>query len=133
MSSGLWLPVYFGPRYAVDNGVDPDLAFYSLSILAAGSFFGRVLPNRALYFYTCSLLTPRSRGGLHWRLQYRIGQLLRQRLAHLLLDLLQDDTVYHRLHGHLRLRASGSRVSHRRIELRLGDFRALSFLPCPLA
>ncbi|KAJ6476612.1 major facilitator superfamily domain-containing protein [Mycena vulgaris] len=42
---GLYAPVSYGVTYAVAHGVSQDLAFYSLSILNAGSLFGRLLPN----------------------------------------------------------------------------------------
>lgn len=33
------------PTDAIDNGIDENLAFYSLSILNAASLFGRLIPN----------------------------------------------------------------------------------------
>ncbi|KAE9407187.1 MFS general substrate transporter, partial [Gymnopus androsaceus JB14] len=40
-----YAPVNFGVVYATDHGMSQELAFYSLAILNAGSFIGRVLPN----------------------------------------------------------------------------------------
>ena len=44
---GLYIPMFYIEIYAVTTGVvnDVDYAFYLLSILNAGSFLGRVIPN----------------------------------------------------------------------------------------
>ncbi|KAK4047604.1 hypothetical protein OIV83_005262 [Microbotryomycetes sp. JL201] len=42
---GLYLPYYFIQAYSLSNGVDENVAFYSLSILNAASLFGRIIPN----------------------------------------------------------------------------------------
>ena len=45
---GLYVLYYYIQLYAIDvAGTDPNLAFYLLAILNAGSFFGRLLPNYA--------------------------------------------------------------------------------------
>ena len=44
---GLYVPVFYIQTYALTRNItsDSDFAFYLLSILNAGSFFGRILPN----------------------------------------------------------------------------------------
>ena len=77
----------FSQLYALSNGVDPNLAFYSLSILNAGSVFGRVVPNFAADYSASSTmltsLSSRSRPAEHDdRLHDRDGRAL-LRLARL--------------------------------------------------
>lgn len=45
VSLGLYVPLTYGVTYAVQNGMNAQLAFYSLSILNGCSLFGRILPN----------------------------------------------------------------------------------------
>lgn len=42
---GLYCPMFYIESYSIKHGVDPDFAFYSLSILNAASMFGRIIPN----------------------------------------------------------------------------------------
>lgn len=44
---GLYVPIFYVQTYALTRDItsDSDYAFYLLSILNAGSFFGRILPN----------------------------------------------------------------------------------------
>lgn len=44
---GLYVPIFYIQTYALTRDItsDSDYAFYLLSILNAGSFFGRILPN----------------------------------------------------------------------------------------
>ncbi|KAF9067640.1 major facilitator superfamily domain-containing protein [Rhodocollybia butyracea] len=42
---GLYPPINFGVVYATTHGMSQQLAFYSVAILNAGSFVGRILPN----------------------------------------------------------------------------------------
>ncbi|TFK51871.1 MFS general substrate transporter [Heliocybe sulcata] len=42
---GIYLPFFFLQQYAIQQGVNENLAFYSLTFLNAASVFGRVLPN----------------------------------------------------------------------------------------
>ncbi|RDB20144.1 Riboflavin transporter MCH5 [Hypsizygus marmoreus] len=42
---GLFLPYFYLQLYAILHGLDPNFAFYTLSILNASSLFGRILPN----------------------------------------------------------------------------------------
>ncbi|KAM0745702.1 MFS general substrate transporter [Meredithblackwellia eburnea MCA 4105] len=42
---GLYTPMFYLQSYAVQNGIDRNLAFYALSILNASSLFGRLIPN----------------------------------------------------------------------------------------
>lgn len=44
---GLYVPVFYIQTYALTRNItsDSDYAFYLLSVLNAGSFFGRILPN----------------------------------------------------------------------------------------
>lgn len=42
---GLYVPLTFGITYAIQHGVDQQLAFYSLAILNACSIIGRTIPN----------------------------------------------------------------------------------------
>lgn len=44
---GLYVPIFYIQTYALTRNItsDSDYAFYLLSILNAGSFFGRILPN----------------------------------------------------------------------------------------
>lgn len=41
----VWLLLMFFDADATASGVDSNFAFYTLSILNAGSVFGRVIPN----------------------------------------------------------------------------------------
>lgn len=43
--AGLYIPFFYVQTYALSIGVDEKLAFYLLSILNAGSIFGRIIPN----------------------------------------------------------------------------------------
>ncbi|KAL2827942.1 putative MFS monocarboxylate transporter [Aspergillus cavernicola] len=43
---GLWIPYFFIVSFAIEKAhMDSDLAFYTLSIINAGSFFGRIIPG----------------------------------------------------------------------------------------
>ena len=42
---GVFTPIFYLPTYAVEHGMNPDLASYLIAILNAASFFGRVLPG----------------------------------------------------------------------------------------
>ncbi|KZT25256.1 MFS monocarboxylate transporter-like protein [Neolentinus lepideus HHB14362 ss-1] len=42
---GIYLPFFFLQQYAIQQGVDQNIAFYSLAFLNAASLFGRVIPN----------------------------------------------------------------------------------------
>ncbi|KAJ7718362.1 major facilitator superfamily domain-containing protein [Mycena maculata] len=42
---GLFFPYFYLQLYAVDKGIDENLAFYVLAIMNAGSVGGRILPN----------------------------------------------------------------------------------------
>lgn len=42
---GLFMPIFYLQVYAETHGINKSLAFYSLSILNAGSVFGRTIPN----------------------------------------------------------------------------------------
>ncbi|KAJ8482785.1 hypothetical protein ONZ45_g14819 [Pleurotus djamor] len=42
---GLFFPYFYLQLYAVAHGIAPSMAFYALTILNAGSMFGRLLPN----------------------------------------------------------------------------------------
>ncbi|KAK0615269.1 major facilitator superfamily domain-containing protein [Bombardia bombarda] len=42
---GIWVPFFFIQTYAIEHGIDSSFAFYLLTILNAGSVFGRVVPN----------------------------------------------------------------------------------------
>ncbi|RDB28171.1 Riboflavin transporter MCH5 [Hypsizygus marmoreus] len=42
---GIFFPYFYLQLYAIDKGVNKDLAFYVIAIINAGSFFGRLLPN----------------------------------------------------------------------------------------
>ena len=44
---GLYIPIFYIQTYALTRNITPDsdYAFYLLSILNTGSFFGRILPN----------------------------------------------------------------------------------------
>ncbi|KAL8280124.1 hypothetical protein RQP46_007454 [Phenoliferia psychrophenolica] len=48
---GLYTPFFYLQLYAEANGIDENLAFYSLSILNAASLFGRLIPNRLADIY----------------------------------------------------------------------------------
>ncbi|TFK75527.1 MFS general substrate transporter [Pluteus cervinus] len=43
--TGLYFPIFFLQLNAVKNGINQNLAFYTLAILNAGSTVGRVIPN----------------------------------------------------------------------------------------
>lgn len=43
--AGLYIPFFYAQSYAISIGVDPKFSFYLLSILNAGSIFGRIIPN----------------------------------------------------------------------------------------
>jgi len=43
-ATGVFIPFFYLQLYAVTRGIDKNLAFYSLTILNAGSIAGRVLP-----------------------------------------------------------------------------------------
>jgi MFS family permease len=45
MLLGLFMPFFYLPIFAVENGMSTDLAAYIIAILNAGSFFGRVIPG----------------------------------------------------------------------------------------
>ncbi|KAF7342228.1 Riboflavin transporter MCH5 [Mycena venus] len=42
---GLFFPYFYLQLYAVDKGIDANIAFYVLAIMNAGSVGGRILPN----------------------------------------------------------------------------------------
>ncbi|KAF8903979.1 MFS general substrate transporter, partial [Mucidula mucida] len=42
---GLFFPYFYLQLYAIDKGIDSNLAFYALAILNAGSILGRLLPS----------------------------------------------------------------------------------------
>ncbi|KAG9127643.1 hypothetical protein FRC07_011229, partial [Ceratobasidium sp. 392] len=42
---GLFLPFFYLQLFAINHGLDHNLAFYSLTILNAASIFGRTIPN----------------------------------------------------------------------------------------
>ncbi|KAL0581669.1 hypothetical protein V5O48_000371 [Marasmius crinis-equi] len=42
---GLFFPYFYLQLYALDKALSPDLAFYAIAILNAGSIVGRLLPN----------------------------------------------------------------------------------------
>ncbi|KAK0611347.1 putative MFS monocarboxylate transporter [Immersiella caudata] len=42
---GIFIPFFFISSYAIEMGVDPQMSFYLISILNAGSLFGRVGPG----------------------------------------------------------------------------------------
>ncbi|KIM38503.1 hypothetical protein M413DRAFT_30053 [Hebeloma cylindrosporum] len=42
---GLFFPVFYLQLYVITRGVDPELAFYALSVLNAASIFGRTIPG----------------------------------------------------------------------------------------
>ncbi|KAG9077915.1 hypothetical protein FS749_010161 [Ceratobasidium sp. UAMH 11750] len=42
---GLFLPFFYLQLFAINHGLDHNLAFYSLAILNAASIFGRTIPN----------------------------------------------------------------------------------------
>ena len=43
--AGMYVPIFYVQAYAISQGVDSNLAFYLVSILNAGSTFGRIIPN----------------------------------------------------------------------------------------
>ncbi|KAF9463208.1 major facilitator superfamily domain-containing protein [Collybia nuda] len=45
ISLGLFFPYFYLQLYAVEKGIAEGLTFYVVTILNAGSFFGRLLPN----------------------------------------------------------------------------------------
>jgi len=45
MSFGLLFPIVYMQLFAVKHGLDADLAFYSLAIINASGFFGRIIGN----------------------------------------------------------------------------------------
>ncbi len=42
--AGMYVPIFYVQAYAISQGVDSNLAFYLVSILNAGSTFGRIIP-----------------------------------------------------------------------------------------
>lgn len=58
---GMFSPFFFVTAYAVNRGFSENLAFYTVSILNGGSFFGRVLPglvaDRYGKFNLCIIMT----------------------------------------------------------------------------
>ncbi|KAL1979612.1 hypothetical protein VTN96DRAFT_5452 [Rasamsonia emersonii] len=58
---GMFSPFFFVTSYAVTRGFSQNLAFYTVSILNGGSFFGRVLPglvaDRYGKFNLCIIMT----------------------------------------------------------------------------
>lgn len=42
---GLFSPLFYVTPYTVSLGLDPNMAFYMISILNAASLFGRILPG----------------------------------------------------------------------------------------
>ncbi|KDR74772.1 hypothetical protein GALMADRAFT_70573 [Galerina marginata CBS 339.88] len=48
---GLYFPLFYLQLYAVDHGVSPTLAFYSIAILNASSTIGRIIGNFAADIY----------------------------------------------------------------------------------
>ncbi|TFK32267.1 major facilitator superfamily domain-containing protein [Crucibulum laeve] len=47
--AGLYFPIFFLQLNSIKNGIDADLAFYTIAILNGASFLGRVLPNMLVY------------------------------------------------------------------------------------
>ncbi|EJD00252.1 MFS general substrate transporter [Fomitiporia mediterranea MF3/22] len=47
---GLYVPIFFLQLYAIGHGVNPALAFYTLTILNAANAFGRIVPNWAAHY-----------------------------------------------------------------------------------
>ncbi|KAK9895934.1 MFS general substrate transporter [Cystobasidium minutum MCA 4210] len=45
INMGIYVPTFQIAVYAVDQGMNPDTAFYTISILNAASTFGRLIPN----------------------------------------------------------------------------------------
>jgi MFS family permease len=45
MMLGMFLPFFYLPTFAVENGMSTELASYIIAILNAASFFGRVIPG----------------------------------------------------------------------------------------
>ncbi|KAF9460406.1 major facilitator superfamily domain-containing protein [Collybia nuda] len=43
--AGLYFPIFFVQLNAIKNGIDPELAFYTIAILNGASVIGRVIPN----------------------------------------------------------------------------------------
>lgn len=43
--AGMYIPMFYIQTYAIQQGIDKELAFYLLSVLNAGSTFGRIIPN----------------------------------------------------------------------------------------
>ncbi|CAG7852879.1 SubName: Full=Related to Monocarboxylate transporter {ECO:0000313/EMBL:CCA69308.1} [Serendipita indica DSM 11827] len=42
---GIFTPIFYMQLYSINHNVDPTLAFYTLTILNAGSIIGRIVPN----------------------------------------------------------------------------------------
>ena len=42
---GLFAPLFFVPSWAIEQGLDSNMAFYMLSIINAASLFGRLIPG----------------------------------------------------------------------------------------
>ncbi|KAF8065016.1 major facilitator superfamily domain-containing protein [Lyophyllum atratum] len=47
--TGLYFPIFFVQLNAIKNGIDPNLAFYTITILNASSILGRILPGMLVY------------------------------------------------------------------------------------
>lgn len=45
MMLGVFIPIFYLPTYAVEHGMDTQLALYLTAILNSASFFGRVIPG----------------------------------------------------------------------------------------
>lgn len=45
MMLGVFIPIFYLPAYAVEHGMDEQMAFYLTAILNGASFFGRVIPG----------------------------------------------------------------------------------------
>ncbi|KAI0723230.1 MFS general substrate transporter [Earliella scabrosa] len=42
---GLFFPYFYLQLYAIEHGVNPEIAFYTLAVMNAAAVFGRVVPN----------------------------------------------------------------------------------------
>ncbi|KAF8888860.1 major facilitator superfamily domain-containing protein [Infundibulicybe gibba] len=57
--TGLYFPIFFLQLNAVVNGIEANLAFYTLAVLNAASVFGRIIPNLFAYrFGVFNLIIP---------------------------------------------------------------------------
>ncbi|EAU83833.2 hypothetical protein CC1G_09502 [Coprinopsis cinerea okayama7 len=57
--SGLYFPIYFIQLNSIKNGINPDLAFYTIAILNGSSIIGRIVPNIFIYrFGAFNVLVP---------------------------------------------------------------------------